>query len=101
LRAGHTRNRRQSRNAAPVDLPENLCETKQPGPEIHPAYAEVAKFLSTQMADEARHIDVFLKRARAAGGGLGVSSVTTSQSLLSLLELADFSLSDLHTSNFM
>ncbi|MEK6233484.1 MAG: hypothetical protein N2C14_02135 [Planctomycetales bacterium] len=47
-------------------------------------------FLSTQMADEARHIDVFLKRARAGGGGLGVSSATTSQSLLSLLELEDF-----------
>jgi hypothetical protein len=42
------------------------------------------------MADEARHIDVFLKRARAAGGGLGVSAVTTSRSLLSLLELEDF-----------
>ena len=57
---------------------------------IHPAYAEVAMFLSTQMADEARHIDVFLKRARAGGGGLGISSATTSQSLLSLLELTDF-----------
>jgi TusA-related sulfurtransferase len=57
---------------------------------IHPAYAESAMFLSTQMADEARHIDVFLKRARAGGGGLGVSSATTSQSLLSLLELEDF-----------
>ncbi|MEX2120931.1 MAG: hypothetical protein WD847_15175 [Pirellulales bacterium] len=57
---------------------------------IHPAYAEVAMLLSTQLADEARHIDVFLKRARAGGGGLGVSSVTTSQSLLSLLELTDF-----------
>ncbi|MFK8115316.1 MAG: ferritin-like domain-containing protein, partial [Rubripirellula sp.] len=57
---------------------------------IHPAYAETAMFLSTQMADEARHIDVFLKRARAGGGGLGVSSATTSQSLLSLLELEDF-----------
>jgi TusA-related sulfurtransferase len=57
---------------------------------IHPAYAETAMFLSTQMADEARHIDVFLKRARARGGGLGVSSATTSQSLLSLLELEDF-----------
>ena len=29
---------------------------------IHPAYAEVAMFLSTQMADEARHIDVFGRR---------------------------------------
>jgi hypothetical protein len=57
---------------------------------IHPAYAETAMFLSTQMADEARHIDVFLKRARAGGGGLGISSATTSQSLLTLLELEDF-----------
>ncbi len=57
---------------------------------IHPAYAEVAMFLATQLADEARHIDVFLKRARAAGGGLGVSSVTTSRSLLSLLAIEDF-----------
>jgi hypothetical protein len=58
--------------------------------QIHPAFAEVAMFLSTQLADEARHIDVFLKRARAGGGGLGVSSVTTAQSLLSLLQCRDF-----------
>lgn len=57
---------------------------------IHPAYAEVALFLATQLADEARHIDVFLKRARAGGGGVGLSSATTSSSLLSLLELEDF-----------
>jgi TusA-related sulfurtransferase len=59
-------------------------------PRIHPAYAEVAMFLATQLADEARHIDVFLKRARAGGGGVGVSSATTSMSLLSLLTLEDF-----------
>jgi TusA-related sulfurtransferase len=56
---------------------------------IHPAYAEVAMFLATQLADEARHIDVFLKRARVSGG-VGISSATTSRSLLSLLELEDF-----------
>jgi TusA-related sulfurtransferase len=59
-------------------------------PRIHPAYVEVAMFLATQLADEARHIDVFLKRARAAGGSLGISSVTTSRSLLSLMQLEDF-----------
>jgi TusA-related sulfurtransferase len=59
-------------------------------PRIHPAYVEVAQFLATQLNDEARHIDVFLKRARAGGGGVGVSSATTSHSLLSLLELEDF-----------
>ena len=59
-------------------------------PKIHPAYAEVAMFLATQLNDESRHIEVFLRRAREGGGTLGVSSVTTSQSLLSLLELTDF-----------
>jgi hypothetical protein len=59
-------------------------------PRVHPAYAETAMFLATQLADEARHVDVFLKRARAAGGGLGVSSATTSRSLLSLLQVEDF-----------
>ncbi|HYM00075.1 MAG TPA: ferritin-like domain-containing protein [Blastocatellia bacterium] len=56
---------------------------------IHPDYAEVAMFLATQLSDEARHIDVFLRRARIFGR-LGVSSATTSRSLLSLLELEDF-----------
>ena len=57
---------------------------------IHPHFAEVAMFLATQLADEARHIDVFLKRARLCGTGLGVSSVITSRSLLSLLQCDDF-----------
>ncbi|HVG93555.1 MAG TPA: ferritin-like domain-containing protein [Planctomycetota bacterium] len=59
-------------------------------PRIHPAYAETAMFLATQMADEARHMDVFLKRARAGGGGLGVSSATTSRTLHSQLQVEDF-----------
>ena len=59
-------------------------------PRIHPAYAEVAMFLASQLADEARHIDVFLKRARLCKVGLGTSSVTTSRSLLSLLQTEDF-----------
>jgi hypothetical protein len=37
-------------------------------PRIHPAYAEVAQFLATQLVDVARHIDVFLKRARTKHG---------------------------------
>ena len=57
---------------------------------IHPAYAEVTMFLASQLADEARHIDVFLKRARLCGRGLGISSVVTSRSLLSLLEIEVF-----------
>jgi hypothetical protein len=57
---------------------------------LHPAYIETAMFLSTQLIDESRHFDVFVRRARAGGGGLGVSSVTTARSLLSLLALDDF-----------
>jgi hypothetical protein len=57
---------------------------------IHPAFAEVTMFLASQLADEARHIDVFLKRARLCGQGLGISSVATSRSLLSLLQTDDF-----------
>ncbi|HEX8954603.1 MAG TPA: ferritin-like domain-containing protein [Polyangia bacterium] len=57
---------------------------------LHPAYAETAMFLATQLMDEARHVDVFLRRARAGGGGLGISSVTTSRSLLALLTIEDF-----------
>jgi hypothetical protein len=59
-------------------------------PRIHPAYVETAMFLATQLADEARHIDVFMKRARAAGGGAGISTATTSRSLRSLLDPTDF-----------
>jgi TusA-related sulfurtransferase len=57
---------------------------------IHPAYVETALVLASQLADEARHIDVFLKRARGGGAGAGISSVVTSQSLLSLIETNDF-----------
>ena len=57
---------------------------------IHPAFVEVALFLATQMNDEARHIDVFLKRARVRGAGVGVSTATTSRSLHSLLAPEDF-----------
>jgi len=37
---------------------------------ISPDFYEVALFLSTQVMDEARHLDVFRKRALANGGGL-------------------------------
>jgi TusA-related sulfurtransferase len=59
---------------------------------IHPAYVETAMFLATQLNDESRHIDVFLKRARLGGdhAGAGISSTVTSHSLHSLLVLEDF-----------
>jgi TusA-related sulfurtransferase len=57
---------------------------------LHPAYVGVAMFLATQMQDESRHIDVFLRRARATGSPAAISSATTSRSLHSLLEIDDF-----------
>jgi len=59
--------------------------------QIHPHFTEAALFLSTVMVDEARHIEVFTKRAFANGGGLGIASATTQLSLASLLEPRDFS----------
>ena len=59
--------------------------------QIHPHFTEAALFLTTVMVDEARHIEVFTKRALANGGGLGVASATTQLSLASLLETRDFS----------
>lgn len=60
-------------------------------PRIHPHYTEVVMFLSTQVADEARHIEAFTKRALVNGGGLQYSSALTQQSLKSLLDQEDFS----------
>jgi hypothetical protein len=59
-------------------------------PRIHPHFTEVVLFLSTQMNDEARHIEAFTKRALANGGGLQVSTAMTQASLRSLLEQEDF-----------
>ena len=57
---------------------------------LHPAYVGVAMFLATQMGDESRHIDVFLRRAHATGSPPAISSATTSRSLHSLLQVDDF-----------
>jgi hypothetical protein len=57
---------------------------------IHPYYAEVAMFIATQLADEARHIEAFLRRARAGGQALGASTASSQASLRTLLEQEDF-----------
>lgn len=57
---------------------------------IHPAYIAVAMFLATQMQDESRHIDVFLRRAKATGAPPAIASATTSRSLHSLMQVEDF-----------
>ena len=59
---------------------------------IHPHFREVVQFLAVQIADEARHAEVFARRAGLHGAGLGVSTVGGRASLTTLLEEPDFSL---------
>ncbi|GIM46559.1 hypothetical protein DNHGIG_21080 [Collibacillus ludicampi] len=57
---------------------------------IHPHYIEVLMYLSTLVQDEARHIEAFMKRALANGGGLQYSSTLTERSLHSLFIQEDY-----------
>ncbi|WP_031507022.1 ferritin-like domain-containing protein [Streptomyces megasporus] len=59
---------------------------------IHPHFREVLQLLAVQAADEARHMEVFTRRALLRGGALGTSSAGGRQSLDTLLTEADFSL---------
>ena len=59
---------------------------------IHPHFREVLQVLAVQAADEARHIDVFARRAALRGGPLGVSGAGGRASLTTLLEEPDFAL---------
>lgn len=58
---------------------------------VHPYYREVAQLLAVQTADEARHIEVFTRRALLVTGELGVSGAGGRASLQSLLDETDFS----------
>lgn len=57
---------------------------------INPHYIEVMMYLSTLVQDEARHIEAFIKRALANGGGLQYSSTLTERSLHSLFIQEDY-----------
>jgi hypothetical protein len=59
---------------------------------IHPHFREVVQFLAVQIADEARHVEVFSRRAGLRGGLPGTSTVGGRQSLTSLLAEPDFAL---------
>ena len=52
---------------------------------IDPHYTEVSLLLATQVKDEARHIEVYTKRALANGGGLQYVSASTQWALKSLM----------------
>jgi TusA-related sulfurtransferase len=57
---------------------------------IHPHYREVVEVLAMQVADEARHADVFTRRAEAGGAGLGITAASGQLSLKTLVEEPDF-----------
>jgi hypothetical protein len=58
-------------------------------PQMHPSYAEVVMWLASHVHDEARHIEVFTKRA-LIGGYHGFALASTELSLHSLLAEPDF-----------
>ncbi|MEU8328915.1 ferritin-like domain-containing protein [Micromonospora sp. NPDC048839] len=59
---------------------------------IHPHFREVVQLLAVQMADEARHMEVFSRRALLRGADLGTSSAGGRQSLFTLVAESDFAL---------
>ena len=59
--------------------------------DLHPHYREMQAALAIQVADEARHIDVFTRRIRRHGREPALSTAGGQASLMSLLEEKDFS----------
>ncbi|MFG5780223.1 ferritin-like domain-containing protein [Comamonas sp. J-3] len=59
--------------------------------ELHPHYRELQAALAIQVADEARHIDVFTRRIRRHGREPALSTAGGQASLQILLEEKDFS----------
>jgi TusA-related sulfurtransferase len=60
--------------------------------QLHPHFREVMQLLAIQAADEARHIEIFTRRALLKSDQLGVSSVGGQASLKTLLDEPDFAL---------
>ncbi|GIH07712.1 hypothetical protein Rhe02_57790 [Rhizocola hellebori] len=59
---------------------------------VHPHFREVQQLLAVQAADEARHVEVFTRRALLRGSAMGTSSAGGRASLASLLAEPDFTL---------
>jgi hypothetical protein len=60
--------------------------------QIHPHFREVAQLLAIQASDEARHVEVFSRRATLRQNELGLSTVSGQQSLKTLLDEPDFTI---------
>jgi hypothetical protein len=59
---------------------------------VHPYFREVLQLLAVQVADEARHLEVFTRRARLHGGVMGTSAAGGRASLQTLLDEPDFAM---------
>jgi len=59
---------------------------------VHPHFREIVQLLAVQVADEARHVEVFTRRARLHRDALGMSGAGGRASLQSLLDEPDFTL---------
>jgi hypothetical protein len=59
-------------------------------PRIHPAFVEPALFLSTQVVDEARHVEAFTKRLFLNGVGFVGTYPATESSIEGLIQQDDF-----------
>ncbi|WP_217712335.1 ferritin-like domain-containing protein [Streptomyces sp. NA02950] len=59
---------------------------------VHPHFREVLQLLAVQAADEARHVEVFTRRAVLKRGAMGTTSAEGRASLATLLAEPDFSL---------
>jgi hypothetical protein len=89
--------------AAVVQLMTYLVENEQAAlmvparflSRVHPQYREIVQLLAVQVADEARHIEVFTRRALLRGGPMGRSAVGGRASLQTLLDEPDFALAEL------
>ncbi len=57
---------------------------------VHPHYREISGFLATQAADEARHVEVFSRRASLCGLPPGISGAGGRASLQTLLDEPDW-----------
>jgi hypothetical protein len=60
--------------------------------QVHPHFREAMQLLSIQVADEARHIEVFTRRATLHGSEMGLSTVSGQASLKTLTDEPDFTL---------
>ena len=62
--------------------------------QLHPHFREVQALLAIQVADEARHIDVFTRRIRLKGREPALSTAGGQTSLKTLIDEADFSIAE-------